>query len=307
MHLVFQRALSACLMGVLGACATSPRSVDEARLPEDFGFRWRVPSRIEVSEITTTPSTTIVLAYQAELVREDDHLRLRHLDAEVRRAGDLVVGYDDRQSALVATAHRLVDLTDALIAPDGRVLGCVPSPALQMRASGHVQGLPKEQRAAYEIQIRDAATAALLASTCIERWQSWVSAWVGFEALPGMPDHWHADLDVPIGEEPKINVIDEHQGDLPQGGVRVTRRQEIDGAALTDELAPLASALTAERKTPIVADRLSIASATYTAQADLDPKTLRPSRIEWRKVLRFALDGMSEERVTHREWTFKFR
>lgn len=297
-------------LAVLAACVGAQRRSDrndEARLPEDFTFRWRVPSTVAVVEITTTPRGTTELAYSAELVRHDDHLVLRHLDGEVRRLHDVVVGFDDRPRQLAATAHGLVDLTDAEIDADGQVIRCLPSPALRERASRLVEAQPKAQRTAYEIQLRDAATAALEASTCIPRWQSWVSAWIGFEALPGMPDEWHADRELGPGEEPKIRVTDTHLGDLPRGGVRVTRRQEIDGRALTGELAPLAAELTAERKSPIVSDRIVIQSATWLAIADLDPRTLRPTRIEWTRTLRLSLDGMNEERVTRRQWTFTFR
>ena len=89
--------------------------------------------------------------------------------------------------------------------------------------------------------------------------------------------------------------------------MRVTRRQEIDGSALDDERVPLAAELTAELKDPIVSDRVVIQSATWYAIADLDPRTLRPMRIDWTRTLRFSLDGMARERVMRRQWTFTFR
>jgi len=287
-------------------CGSTSGRVDEKMLPEDFTFRWRVPSQLAITETVDAPSGAIVLAYTAELVREGDHLRLRHLDGEVRRLGDVVVDFDDRQRSQVRTAYALADLTDAIISPEGRVLSCVASPALRARASSYFEALPRGQRAAYEIQVRDAADAALAKATCIDRWQSWVSAWIGFEALPGIDDQWNADSDVPMGEDPKILVFDKHVGWLKKGGVRVTRRQEIDGSVLGDELAPLAAELTVETKSPIVADRLLMQSATWLATADIDSKTLRPRKIDWVKTVRYALDGMSDERVTRRTWTFEF-
>ena len=58
---------------------------------------------------------------------------------------------------------------------------------------------------------------------------------------------------------------------------------------------------------PIVSDRIAIQSATWFAIADLDPRTLRPMRIDWTRTLRFSLDGMARERVTRRQWTFTSR
>lgn len=304
------RTLTVLALIALTGCPSAPTRApggDVSRLPEDFTFRWRVPSRLSVVEVTTTPRGTTELAFAAELVREDGTLVLRHLDGEVRRLNDLEVGFEDRARLQAATAHALVDLTDAEIDGEGQVVRCLPSPALRERASRLVEAEPKAQRNAYEIQIRDAAAAALEASTCVPRWQSWVSAWIGFEALPGMPDEWHADAELGPGEEPEIRVTDTHLGDLPKGGVRVTRRQEIDARALEDERVPLAAALTAERKSPIVSDRIAMQSATWLAIADLDPRTLRPARIEWTRTLRFSLDGMTEERVTRRQWTFTWR
>lgn len=301
-----QVALVSGLALAMLACGSTGAHVDEKKLPEDFTFRWRVPSQVAITEKVESPSLVTELAYTAELVREGDHLRLSHLNGEVRRVGDIVVDYDDRQRSQVRTAYALADLTDATISAEGRVLSCVASPALRARASSYFEDLPRAQRAAYEVQVRDAAEAALAAATCIDRWQSWVSAWIGFEALPGMDDRWNADSEVPVGEEPKIQVFDKHVGWLKKGGVRVTRRQEIDGAALAEELVPLASELTAELKSPIVADRLTMQSATWMATADIDPKTLRPRKIEWVKTLRYALDGMSDQRVTRRTWTFEF-
>lgn len=295
---------------LLTACGTAPgprRALDESRLPEDFTFRWRVPSTVSVVEVTTTPRGATELAYTVELAREDGRLVLRHRDGEVRRLNDLTVGFEDRQRLLAKTAYALADLTDAELALDGQVTRCLPSPALRERASELVEPQSKDQRLAYEMQIRDTAARALEAATCVARWQSWVSAWIGFEALPGMPDSWHADTDLGPGEEPKIKVTDDHLGDLPKGGVRVTRRQEIDGSALDDERVPLAAELTAELKDPIVSDRIVIQSATWFATADLDPRTLRPMRIDWTRTLRFSLDGMARERVTRRQWTFTFR
>lgn len=303
-HRFMFAAACALAFGAL-ACGSADR-VDESKLPEDFVFRWRVPSRLAVTETVNAPGGSTVLAYTAELVREGDHLRLRHLDGEVRRLGDIVVDFDDRQRSQVRTAYALADLTDMIIAPDGRVLSCVGSPALRQKASSYFEALPRGQRAAYEIQVRDAADAAVAKATCIDRWQSWVTAWIGFEALPGIDDQWNGDSDVPMGEEPKIKVFDEHVGWLKKGGVRVTRRQEIDGAVLADEQAPLAAELTVEQKSPIVADRLTMQSATWLATADIDPKTLRPRKIEWVRTLRYALDGMSDTRVTKRTWTFEF-
>lgn len=302
----FVSGIAAVLVALAAACGGDDDRPDERRLPEDFTFRWHVPTRVAVTETTNAPLGSTVLAYTAELVREDDHLRLRMLDGEVRRVGDVVVDYEERAKKQVRTAYALADVNDALIGPDGKVLGCVNSPALRARASSYFLALPKATRNAYEIQVRDAAEDALARATCVERWQSWVSAWIGFEAIPGLPDQWIADSDVPVGEEPKIRVTDEHVGWLKRGGVRVTRRQEIDGAALTADLAPLAAELTKERKTPIVADRLTIASATWLATADIDPKTLRPSKVEWVKTLRYALDGMADTRVTRRTWTFTY-
>jgi|GEM_PF-4992789 len=296
----------ACASALGLACGTTGDRVDESKLPQDFVFRWQLPSRFAVTETINAPGGSTVLAYTAELVREGDHLKLRHLDGEVRRLGDIVVDFDDRARSQVRTAYALADLTDMIITPDGRVSSCVGSPALRQRASSYFDALARGQQAAYEIQVRDAADAAVAKATCIDRWQSWVSAWIGFEALPGIDDQWSGDSDVPMGEEPKIKVFDEHVGWLKKGGVRVTRRQEIDGAALTDELAPLASELTVEQKSPIVADRLTMQSATWLATADIDPRTLRPRRIEWVKTLRFALDGMSDTRTTKRTWTFEF-
>jgi len=296
----------ACVVAVGASGCGSAERVDESKLPEDFAFRWRVPSRLAITETLLTPAGPTVLAYTAELVREGDNLRFRHLDGEVRRIGDVMVDYEDRQRTLVRTAYALADLTDALISPGGRVLSCVASPALRERMSSYFEALPRAQRAAYEIQVRDAADAAVAKATCIDRWQSWVTAWIGFEALPGIDDQWTADTDVPVGEEPKIKVFDVHVGWLKKGGVRVTRRQEIDGEALTDELTPLASELTVDTKSPIVADRLAIQSATWLATADIDPKTLRPRKIDWVRTLRYALDGMADQRVTRRTWTFEF-
>jgi hypothetical protein len=224
---------------LLAACGSGPERVDESKLPEDFTFRWRVPTRVAITETTHSPTGPIVLAYSAALVREGDHLRFKHLDGEVRRLGDVVVDFEDRQRDQIRTAYALADLTDMLIASDGRVLGCVGSPSLRERASSYFAALPKATRNAYEIQVRDAADEAIGKKTCVERWQSWVTAWIGFEAIPGLPDHWNADVDVPMGEEPKIKVFDEHIGWLKKGGVRVTRRQEIDGSQLGEELVPL--------------------------------------------------------------------
>lgn len=301
-----RQGVFAAVLVALAACGGDDDRPDERRLPEDFSFRWHVPTRLVVTETTNAPLGSTVIAYTAELVREDDHYRLRHLDGEVRRLGDVLVDFDDRARKQVRTAYALADVNDALIGLDGKVLGCVNSPALRARASSYFLALPKATRNAYEIQVRDAAQDALIKSTCVERWQSWVSAWIGFEAIPGLPDQWNADTDVPVGEEPKIRVTDEHVGRLKKGGVRVTRRQEIDGSALGAELAPLAAELTKERKTPIVADRLAIVSATWLATADTDARTLRPSKVVWVKTLRYALDGMEDTRVTRRTWTFSY-
>jgi hypothetical protein len=293
---------------VTSGCPSSDARVDERRYPEDYTFRWQVPTRVRVSEENHLPSGPVILEYQAELVRDGDgeQLRFRHLDGEVKQVGELVVDYDDRLGDQVKTAHALGDLSDMIIARDGRVIGCVGSPRLRRRASSYLVTLDKVRRVAYEVQIRDAAEAAVERATCVERWQSWVSAWSGFEALPGLPDHWHADRDVPVGEEPKIKVVDEHVGWLKQGGVRITRRQVAAGAALGAELVPLAKALSDERKTPIVADRLTIQAATWLATADIDPRTLKPKKVEWTKTLRYALDGMADQRVTRRVWRFVY-
>lgn len=306
----WKRASISLLGWVVGsaACASSDERIDERRYPEDFTFRWQVPTRLTVQEENELPAGTIIISYDAELVRdgEGEQLRFRHVDGEVERVGDLVVDYDNRLDDQVRTAHALGDLTDMIIAPDGQVVGCVGSPRLRRRASSYLVTLEKVRRVAYEVQIRDAAEAAVERATCVERWQSWVSAWIGFEALPGLPDQWTGDREVPVGEEPRIKVFDEHVGWLKQGGVRIKRRQEIAGAALQGELAALAKALTDERKTPIVADRLTIQAATWLATADIDPRTLRPMRIEWIKTLRYALDGFSDQRVTRRKWTFTY-
>lgn len=301
-----------------GACASSER-VDESRLPEDFTFRWRFPTQMAVTETVSGPGGDTVIAYTAEVVREGDHLRLRHLDGEVHRVGDIDVDFEaepteasralgitERQRNQARTAVALADVTDAVISREGRVLKCEASPAMRARASSYFEAQPKATRVAYEIQMREAADVAVAKQTCVERWQAWVSAWIGFEALPGMDDQWFADTDVPVGEDPKIQVFDVHVGWLKKGGVRVTRRQEIDGAALDDERPLLATELTAELKSPIVADRVTIASATWLGTADIDPKTLRPRKIEWLKTLRYALDGMQDQRVVRRTWTFTY-
>ena len=254
-----------------GACASSER-VDESRLPEDFTFRWRFPTQMAVTETVSGPGGDTVIAYTAEVVREGDHLRLRHLDGEVHRVGDIDVDFEaepteasralgitERQRNQARTAVALADLTDAVISREGRVLKCEASPAMRARASSYFEAQPKATRVAYEIQMREAADVAVAKQTCVERWQAWVSAWIGFEALPGMDDQWFADTDVPVGEDPKIQVFDVHVGWLKKGGVRVTRRQEIDGAALDDERPLLATELTARAASPRSATRTSCA------------------------------------------------
>lgn len=292
----------------LGACGSTPRGGAGER-EGGLAFGWSLPARANVVERVELPGGAVELAYALELVREGDGYRLRHTSAEVKEADGIVVGYDDRKKAQARTAYRVMDLTDIELDQDLQVTRCVESPILRAYVSTLVDALEKGPRAAYEIQFREASEAAVAAQGCIARWQSWVLAWVGFVAKPGTPDRWSPEGESAIGEEPKIRVVDTHEGESPEGPglVRLTRHQEIDAEVLTGDVSELAADLSKDLGAPVAATRVTIDGATHEGLADLDERTLEPRRVAWTSEIRYALDGLSKVRVTRKSWTFRFQ
>lgn len=291
----------------LGACGSTPHAGEGGR-EGGLAFGWSLPARANVVERVEAPGGAVELAYTIELVREGDGYRLRHSAAEVKEADGIVVGYDERKKAQARTAYRVMDLTDMELDQDLQVTRCVESPILRAYVSTLVDALEKGPRAAYEIQFREASEAALKDQSCIARWQSWVLAWVGFVARPGTPDRWSPEGESAIGEEPKIRVVDTHEGESPQGAglVRLTRHQEIDAEVLSGDVTELAADLSKDLKAPVEAARVTIDGATHEGMADLDERTLAPRRVEWTSEIRYALDGLSKVRVTRKTWSFRF-
>lgn len=299
-------AVSVVVGVVAVGCGTTPskREGEAAGL----GFGWPIPSRAQVVERVEAPGGAVEIAYGIELSKDGDGYRLRHTSAEVREADGIVVGYDDRKRQLARTAYRVMELTDMELDQDLQVTRCVESPVLRAYVSTLVDGLDKAPRAAYEVQFRETSEAAVAAQGCIARWQSWVLAWVGFAARPGTPDRWSPEGESEIGEEPKIRVVDTHEGESPDavGLVRLTRHQEIDAEVLTGDVGELAADLSRDTKTPIEATRVTIDGATHEGMADLDERTLRPAKVAWTSEIRYALDGLSKVRVTRKSWSFRF-
>jgi hypothetical protein len=301
--------LIAALIAATG-CASAPPATDPYR------FAWPPTSRVRITERVSSDvregvaAHTLELVYVAELAPDPEGARLRLLEGRVTRDGRPFAELDPvpQGLALGRSAYRLADLTDVVIAPDGRALRCVESPRILALALAMTTAFPdKGPRRALELQVREAHSTALAAARCIDRWSAWVGAWVDFEARPGTPDVWTSG-EVEVGEEAPIRVRDTHEGSARGGLAHLHRIQEVDPSAIPDaeaRIAELARALSVELGAEVSPSRLALLGLVHEGTVDLAPQTLLPAAARWTETLTYTRDGMEQTRRTERRWTLR--